>query len=644
MGDPPRLQRQQLQEQLQQQELLRLQQQQLQQQELLQDHLKQQLQQEQRHLRHEQQRLEQDRQLLQQQQHQQQHVLLDEVYAQHYNNSSSSSTENSKLAGCICLFLLGYCGQPILVDFCRLQGVASASTFIFLLPHYLGMILAGSLPISAQANTPEGKAQLRNPRLWRRVLRLSLIDLAHQLLEKGTSASLGAAAGPGVVRIWGVYPPEQHLHRVDSRPLGSHPWQVRQQQLQQHNSSSKSSAAAKQQQQKQQLLYLHVFVALLRQFSPLQVFSLCLIVVGVSIKVIISSSASAATAATPASAALAAAASAASAAAASAAAAAEKAAAAQIAAERSLETPDAIKPFKLLLLLLVLLLLQASNFTINFSSEESLGMLLSLAAAILQGLTFVLNERFMEDRKEPVTGLNLVFMMGYNSAVAAVAAAEAAAAAAVAAAAVAHLFFVSRRTISSLILIMWTCVWTLPQLDALVLSRVRAQGGDLKTISLLLSLLLLCGALHSATMWYIILRLGAVTSGALKGCKAAAVIALSHILFCSVQETQCVDLRKGVAAVVCIGALPLKGHRQGPIAFRSPLQHQQQQLLLQQQQLQQQRCVRVIGAECFLIATNSIAGLRGHIKPKVAPLLQQQQRQQQQQQGCQVRCLRCSCS
>ncbi|KAL8273513.1 hypothetical protein Esti_002579 [Eimeria stiedai] len=386
MGGPSGLQRQQLQEQLQQQQLLQLQQQQLQQQELLQDQLKQHPQQEQRQLLHKQQQLEQVKQLLQQQQ---QHELLDEVDKQHY---SSSSTETLKLAGCICLFLFGYCGQPIL-----------ASTFIFLLPHYLGMVLAGSLPISAQASTPEGKAELRNPRLWWRVLRLSLIDLAHQLLEKAGLVLCGS----------GVYILLSSTSIVWTAALSA--------------------------------------LILGRQLSLLQVFSLCLIVVGVSIK--------------------------------------------------------------------------ASNFTVNFSSEESLGMLLSLIAAILQGLTCVLNERFMEDREEPVTGLNLVFMMG---------------------------------VISSLSLLLWTCVWTLPQqLDALVLSRVRAQGGDLKTISLLLSLLLLCGALHSATMWYIILRLGAVTSGALKGCKAAAVIALSHILFCSVQETQCVDLRKGVAAVVCIGGVVL---------------------------------------------------------------------------------------
>ena len=46
------------------------------------------------------------------------------------------------------------------------------------------------------------------------------------------------------------------------------------------------------------------------------------------------------------------------------------------------------------------------------------------------------------------------------------------------------------------------------QFDSLILSRVRAQGGDWGTIALLLILLLLCGVLHSATMWYIICRLG----------------------------------------------------------------------------------------------------------------------------------------
>ncbi|KAL8424881.1 hypothetical protein Efla_003000 [Eimeria flavescens] len=387
---------QQQQQQLQQEQ--QLQQQLQQQQQLLQDDRQQEMQHRQQRLQQKQQSATQDSLLLQ---HEQQLPLLDAVSSEQ-QISSSSSSENLKLAGCICLFLVGYCGQPILVDFCRFQGVASASTFIFLLPHYLGMMLAGSLPIAPDAHTPQAKAQLRNPRLWRRVLRLSVIDLAHQLLEKAGLVLCGS----------GVYILLSSTSIVWTAALSA--------------------------------------LILGRQFSPLQVFSLCLIVVGVSIK--------------------------------------------------------------------------ASNVTLNFSSEESLGMLLSLAAAVLQGLTFVLNERFLDDRKEPISGLNLVFMMG---------------------------------SISSLLLLIWTCVWTLPQLDSLLLSRVRAQGGDLRTIALLLSLLLLCGLLHSATMWYIILRLGAVTSGALKGCKAAAVIALSHILFCSVQETQCVDMRKGLAAVLCIGGVVL---------------------------------------------------------------------------------------
>ena len=37
---------------------------------------------------------------------------------------------------------------------------------------------------------------------------------------------------------------------------------------------------------------------------------------------------------------------------------------------------------------------------------------LLLSLLLQQGLTFVLNERFMADDDEPITGLNLVFMLG----------------------------------------------------------------------------------------------------------------------------------------------------------------------------------------------------------------------------------------
>ena len=156
---------------------------------------------------------------------------------QPYNSSSSSSNSKSSssstkddltLAVAILLFLIGYCGQPILVGsisplllllllllllvlvletMCLLLSpvglrwtsvdsralrvwvlssfrcclllllllliaaappVATAvgvyiqaSTFVFLLPHFVGMVLAGCLPISADSITPKARAQLR---------------------------------------------------------------------------------------------------------------------------------------------------------------------------------------------------------------------------------------------------------------------------------------------------------------------------------------------------------------------------------------------------------------------------------------------------------------------------------------------------
>ncbi|CDJ50436.1 hypothetical protein, conserved [Eimeria brunetti] len=110
------------------------------------------------------------------------------------SSSSSSSKEKLKLAGALCLFLLGYCGQPIIVDLCRYQGLASASTFLYLLPHFMGMVIAGALPLSKEAGAPKARAQLKNPYLWRRAFRLALIDLTHQLLEKGVYIFLSSTS------------------------------------------------------------------------------------------------------------------------------------------------------------------------------------------------------------------------------------------------------------------------------------------------------------------------------------------------------------------------------------------------------------------------------------------------------------------
>ncbi|CDJ39061.1 hypothetical protein, conserved [Eimeria tenella] len=310
------------------------------------------------------------------------------------SNSNSSKSEKIKLIGALCVFLFGYCGQPILVDFCRYQGVASASTFLFLLPHFIGMLVAGSLPLSADSKRPESRAQLRNPRLWRRAFRLALIDLSHQLLEKAGLVLCGS----------GVY-------------------------------ILLSSTS---------IVWTAVLSALIlgRKFSPLKYFSLSLIVAGVSIK--------------------------------------------------------------------------ASNLSLTFSSQESLGMILSLLAAILQGLTFVLNERFMEDEDAPITGLNLVFMMGY------VAVAVTAGAAVAAAAAIAYAVAVAESY----------CGFCVRQQGH---QHWAAVGVDL--------------CVDAAP--------GAVTSGALKGCKAAAVVVLSHVLFCSVQESQCIGVRKGIAAAMCVAGVVL---------------------------------------------------------------------------------------
>ncbi|PHJ15098.1 transporter permease protein [Cystoisospora suis] len=168
--------------------------------------------------------------------------------------------------------------------------------------------------------------------------------------------------------------------------------------------------------------------------------------------------------------------------------------------------------------------MKAFELTFELDNEECLGVFVTLIASVLQGLTFVVNESIMKSTAEPVTGPALVFMMG---------------------------------TICSSVLLAWTCVWTVPNFQILIADRVHERGGDPRRIALILLGLFCSGAVHSSTLWYIVKRLGAVTTGVLKGAKTASVFLLGHIFFCHLQPSQCLTPVKSMSAAVCIAGVVL---------------------------------------------------------------------------------------
>ncbi|KAL8274978.1 hypothetical protein Esti_001034 [Eimeria stiedai] len=156
-------------------------------------------------------------------------------------------------------------------------------------------------------------------------------------------------------------------------------------------------------------------------------------------------------------------------------------------------------------------------------NDELLGVLLITTAQILHGLAFVLNEKYMNDEEAAIEGPQLVFMCGF---------------------------------INTVGLLCWTGVWTAPRWGALVTNARKQRGGSSAVIAGCFVGLTVCSLLRSSVLWVLLKHLGAVSAGVLKAARMAVVTALTHLLFCSQQPSQCLTPLKAVAAsVTMLGVL-----------------------------------------------------------------------------------------
>eukprot|EP01066_Platyproteum_vivax_P015281 Platyproteum_vivax@DN6771_c0_g1_i1.p1 len=165
--------------------------------------------------------------------------------------------------------------------------------------------------------------------------------------------------------------------------------------------------------------------------------------------------------------------------------------------------------------------LRAFQTDFEFGNDEFLGIVLTSIAAILHGFNYVINERYLTGA-DAIPGPALVCMMGI---------------------------------INSTILTVWTLVWTVPQWNTLIVQRIEEAQGSYWVCALCFVALCVAGFVRSATLWYLLKHLGAVSSGVLKGIRSASVFVLSHFLFCHLQASQCMTTTKAASAVVCIGGV-----------------------------------------------------------------------------------------
>ncbi|SBT75504.1 drug/metabolite transporter, putative [Plasmodium ovale] len=176
-----------------------------------------------------------------------------------------------------------------------------------------------------------------------------------------------------------------------------------------------------------------------------------------------------------------------------------------------------INNFQLLGILLITfgIAIKSNNLKMQINKEEILGVIFIIISNVLMGLTFVLNEKYMNKME----GQNIVCLMGI---------------------------------FSSFVVLLWTIIWTLPNFDHLIMENIRKKQGNLNTIGLSFLGLFVFNFITSATLWYIMKISGSLTVGILKGLKVAIIFLFSHIFFCKYDAKQCLNFHSSLSVFFCI--------------------------------------------------------------------------------------------
>uniref|UniRef100_A0A7S2UVC2 Sugar phosphate transporter domain-containing protein n=1 Tax=Fibrocapsa japonica TaxID=94617 RepID=A0A7S2UVC2_9STRA len=147
------------------------------------------------------------------------------------------------------------------------------------------------------------------------------------------------------------------------------------------------------------------------------------------------------------------------------------------------------------------------------------GALIVLLGSALHSSTYVFNEFLLVREARPLSASALSFYMG------------------------------------ALGLVAWgayTLAYTVPHWDALVAQPVRAAHGSLWVILPAYLALAVVNALHAGAFFQLLGGIGSVSTGVVKGVQAVTVFAVSHVLYCHLQQSQCFSYPKGAALIVVV--------------------------------------------------------------------------------------------
>ncbi|KAI9920085.1 hypothetical protein PsorP6_015732 [Peronosclerospora sorghi] len=102
------------------------------------------------------------------------------------------------------------------------------------------------------------------------------------------------------------------------------------------------------------------------------------------------------------------------------------------------------------------------------------------------------------------------------------------------------------------IIAIYQSIFVLPEWETLVTHPIAEAKGNTTLILSALVAYLVSQLAHGLTYFMMLGSSGAVTTGIMQSLRAVCVFAISSILYCSHQESQCLDTKRGVATVTVV--------------------------------------------------------------------------------------------
>ncbi|KAL4146125.1 hypothetical protein PRNP1_011997 [Phytophthora ramorum] len=105
------------------------------------------------------------------------------------------------------------------------------------------------------------------------------------------------------------------------------------------------------------------------------------------------------------------------------------------------------------------------------------------------------------------------------------------------------------------IIAVYQSIFVLPEWDALVTKPITEANGNTTHIVSALVVYTLSQLAHGLTYFVMLGSSGAVTTGIMQSLRAVCVFVISSMLYCSQQESQCFDTKRGVATLIVVSGV-----------------------------------------------------------------------------------------